>query len=627
MYTDEEFWAPDGAGHAVTITFNPDGNGKYVLADGLVNDMTSGNGSVADPRAASEKQGRLGDMENLYAALQQTIGTTLSEKSAAYQNSSYTLFVRFNLIDGVYRPTVYGSFNGTNLDTDSQAAIGSGTSEYTPEGDAIVTKPNGGTQAPQYSNSDLGGSGGGGTGMGGGTTPPVVETPDSLVRFGEPYCLEVYNNSSDKIHYAYVFFADGSASYNILLNGEIYQSEKAPAGTLTYRETEILFAEDDTVVATVLDNGNKIEAEGNIYTAGLITFCVHSETEIRNVSDRYSGDVHCKDCGALVEKGEFIVTAADIANGVYLVGVKDTNTGDYTGATAMYKAGEALPAPQNGDVYVYGDYEYRYNYRWNVNVNKWESNWRDVGWFVRVLDTTKSNYQDMLSTISGEPVAGLSDTYFECRQLVVAPKLSTTAKYMNCTFGNCSKLKTVVIPNGVEEMHNVFQYCTSLVDAPAIPNTVKTMEHTFFGCSSMKNAPVLPNGLTDMSGIFWGCKSLQSAPTIPETVQDMEGAFIDCLKFVDLSYLQIPASVTNIDYLFQGCTNLKTAPIIPSTITTMRLVFTHCTSLQGEVIINSSTTNNYKMFNGTTLPIVLKGSSSLLNAIAADADNGNVTVG
>lgn len=494
MYTDEEFWAPDGAGHAVTITFNPDGNGKYVLADGLVNDMTSGNGSVADPRAASEKQGRLGDMENLYAALQQTIGTTLSEKSAAYQNSSYTLFVRFNLIDGVYRPTVYGSFNGTNLDTDSQAAIGSGTSEYTPEGDAIVTKPNGGTQAPQYSNSDLGGSGGGGTGMGGGATPPVVETPDSLVRFGEPYCLEVYNNGSYKIHYAYVFFADGSASYNILLNGEIYQSEKAPAGTLTYRETEILFAEDDTVVATVLDNGNKIEAEGNIYTAGLITFCVHSETEIRNASDRYSGDVHCKDCGALVEKGEFIVTAADIANGVYLVGVKDTNTGDYTGATAMYKAGEALPAPQNGDVYVYGDYEYRYNYRWNVNVNKWESNWRNIGWGVRVLDTSKTSYNKMLSTVNGQPVGLLFDTYFECKNMAYAPELPETAVELCGTFGNCTALReSPQIPEGVIFLGNVYQFCTSMTTIPEIPDSVEDIQsYLFYGCNSLRGTLYVP---------------------------------------------------------------------------------------------------------------------------------------
>ena len=30
-YTDEEFWAPDGSGYAVTITFNPDENGTYTL--------------------------------------------------------------------------------------------------------------------------------------------------------------------------------------------------------------------------------------------------------------------------------------------------------------------------------------------------------------------------------------------------------------------------------------------------------------------------------------------------------------------------------------------------------------------------------------------------------------------
>ena len=53
-YTDEEFWAPDGSGNAVTITFNPDEQGDYVIADALVNNMTLGNGSVAEQRVAEE---------------------------------------------------------------------------------------------------------------------------------------------------------------------------------------------------------------------------------------------------------------------------------------------------------------------------------------------------------------------------------------------------------------------------------------------------------------------------------------------------------------------------------------------------------------------------------------------
>ena len=46
---------------------------------------------------------------------------------------------------------------------------------------------------------------------------------------------------------------------------------------------------------------------------------------------------------------------------VYYSEMGVSNTGDYTNATAIYKKGDEFPELQNGDVYVYGDYEYRYN--------------------------------------------------------------------------------------------------------------------------------------------------------------------------------------------------------------------------------------------------------------------------
>lgn len=497
-YSDEEYWAPDGSGHALTITFNPDDNGTYNIAEGQVNNMTYGNGSVADTRVVEGvKQCSLEDMgqAKLYSKLKQTIGTSFNEKSATYKNSAYTVFIKLNNMNGIKQADVYGEFNGTNLSPDSPAAIGSGTSEYTPEGDAVVTKPNGGTQTPQYSNSDL--SGGGSVG---GNTPSVLpdseeESSTTTLRFGKPYCLETYNNGTYTIHYAYVFFANGSASYNILLNGSIYQSETAPAGTLIYDEDSILFAEDETeIVGNILNNGQQVEIDGQVYTLGLINFCVHEHTEVRETTDRYTGNTYCSDCDALIEKGEFIVTAADIANGVYLVGVKDTNTGDYTGATAMYKAGEALPAPQNGDVYVKGDYEYRYNYRWNVNVDKWESNWRNLGWGVRVLDDTKVSYDKILSTVNGQPVGLLFDTYFACENMVYAPELPETAKELCGTFGNCTSLKeSPVIPEGVIFLGNVYQFCKSMTVVPEVPDSVEDIQsYLFYGCNALTGTLSVP---------------------------------------------------------------------------------------------------------------------------------------
>ena len=54
VIADGEFWAPDGSGRATTITFNPEYGPNnqiiYDLSKGIVNDMTYGNGSVAQDR-------------------------------------------------------------------------------------------------------------------------------------------------------------------------------------------------------------------------------------------------------------------------------------------------------------------------------------------------------------------------------------------------------------------------------------------------------------------------------------------------------------------------------------------------------------------------------------------------
>ena len=161
-YVDEEFWAPDGSGNAVTITFNPDNNGNYTIANGLVNDMTYGNGSVADSRTADNlKQCYFSEMGDgkLYHKVEQTFGSTFNEKSATYQNSSYTVFIKLDVVDGIKRTNVYGEWNGTNLDESCPASLGSGTSSYTEDEEPEQTKTGGTTQS-NFTSSDLQGSGG-----------------------------------------------------------------------------------------------------------------------------------------------------------------------------------------------------------------------------------------------------------------------------------------------------------------------------------------------------------------------------------------------------------------------------------------------------------------------------------
>lgn len=82
--------------------------------------------------------------------------------------------------------------------------------------------------------------------------------------------------------------------------------------------------------------------------------------------------------------------------------------------------------------------------------------------------------------------------------------------------------------------------------------------------------------------------------------------------------------------LLNGCSLLTEAPIIPNTVTNMGRTFQYCHKLQGEIIINASPTTYTDCFlnagkDGTG--IILKGSSTVLNELAATKDIGKVTVG
>ena len=175
---DEEYWAPDGAGRATTITFNPIkdefGRTYYSLDRAIINDMTYGNGSVAQSRPMKGaliddnqcylKNATTKDDEitaYVYNSIRKIAGNDVFATSATYKNSSYTVFIRFIKNGDTFATTVTGSFNGTNLHEGSQASVGSHTSSYEND-DPSKPKPDepgGGIITPTFTNSDLMGSG------------------------------------------------------------------------------------------------------------------------------------------------------------------------------------------------------------------------------------------------------------------------------------------------------------------------------------------------------------------------------------------------------------------------------------------------------------------------------------
>lgn len=437
---DEEYWAPDGSGEGVTITFNPDENGNYDLSKGIVNDMTYGNGSVAESRTAEGvKQCYFEEMGNqlLYSAVKQSVGNRLINTSATYTNSSYTVFIRFTIADGTRKAFVSGGFNGTNLSEKCQAAVGSNTSSYDELSKPITTTPSGGKQNANYSNSDLSGGG----------------TITSIPSYKQPS-----NNDNP---------------------------------------------DDDTVVSNIIPIG-----------------------------------------------------------GTYYVGVTSDQLGDYTGATETYTAGQSFPETVNdGDIYVYGDYEYRYNRYYAYS--KWYADQQYHHWCVKVLDASRTSYGEILSEINGAKIVNMSCTFYNCTSLVEAP----------------------AIPNSVQNMSSTFYNCTSLTGAPSLPNGTTNMFATYYNCTSLVEAPAIPSNVQNMNYTFYNCKSLAEAPAIPSNVTDMFATFYNCTSLVIASDMSNATNVKNMNSTFNNCTSLAEAPTIPSSVQQMQDTFYNCTSLT-EISVN-----------------------------------------
>ena len=227
-------------------------------------------------------------------------------------------------------------------------------------------------------------------------------------------------------------------------------------------------------------------------------------------------------------------------------------------------------------------------------------------------------------------VTDLSNTFYRCTGLTTAPEIPSSVIYMTATFAECKRLTTAPeIPNSVKKMNTTFAWCTGLTTAPKIPNSVTSIDYTFRGCTGLTTAPEIPNSVTRMDSTFSECTGLTTAPEIPNSVMNMSSTFSGCTGLTTAP--EIPNSVTSMSYAFSGCTGLTTAPEIPNSVTSMHSTFSGCTNLTGEITINANLNSSEKWiyedcFSGTTKPIQLTGTCTILSKLAETSSNGNVTV-
>ena len=215
-------------------------------------------------------------------------------------------------------------------------------------------------------------------------------------------------------------------------------------------------------------------------------------------------------------------------------------------------------------------------------------------------------------------------------------------------FQNCTKLTSIVIPDGVTSIgEKAFYGCTNLTKV-TIPGSVTSIgSSAFYGCSSLTNI-VIPDGVTSIgSSAFYGCSRLTDI-AIPDSVtiigksafancdslqydeydnglylgnsmnpyhvmvgtrsrdianciihkntKIISGAFENCNNIRNIS---IPNSVTSIgDRAFYDCSRL-TSLTIPSGVTSIGdSAFSSCSSLTSVTIPDSVTSIGEYAFSG-----------------------------
>ena len=388
--------------------------------------------------------------------------------------------------------------------------------------------------------------------------------------------------------------------------------------------------------------------------------CEHTDTEIRNATDGYTGDMCCKYCNEVVSVGKYVIPEG----AVYYVGVTNSNTGKYTGATATYTAGQEFPETvTKGDVYVYGDYEYRYNQRIAYG-SLWMDYTSQNGWGVFALSKTKTSYGPIQEVINGQPITSLGMTFENCKNMTQSPKIPDTVIHMMQTFNGCSSLEVLPeLPDCVNYMSSTFANCTSLVDISyfVIPSNVTQLDGVWSGCTSLidKGLPTIPGtvqnvssaftnctGLVDLSDYrfsegttmlyqtFKGCTSLKYAPDeLPDSMKYLDWSFQNCTSLVRIP--KIKSTVASINSMFSGCTSLEKVSdrlVIPARMS-IKYAFQNCTSLSDEITVSMYSNIGYEYqdcFKGTTQPITLKATKGStmekIYNLAATSENGNITV-
>ena len=101
--------------------------------------------------------------------------------------------------------------------------------------------------------------------------------------------------------------------------------------------------------------------------------------------------------------------------------------------------------------------------------------------------------------------------------------------FTNKCFANCTKLRSIVIPNSVKKLESDCFFGCALLNKIEIPNSVEELGYSCFeNCTNLKEV-TLSSSLTKLPYTFKGCKALSNI-SMPSSVTVLLGTFSSWLQ-------------------------------------------------------------------------------------------------
>lgn len=354
-------------------------------------------------------------------------------------------------------------------------------------------------------------------------------------------------------------------------------------------------------------NEDNIKNSGNEWDDKFLSNCRHKNTSIKNViqttctTDGYSGDEICNNCGEKIKEGQNEIKynhpKTELRN------VTQTYTGDLfcVLCDTLLQRGKNIGTITNETTVSLGDYKYTYYESYD-------------GWRVTlVASRTKTAYSPIMPSIAGKDIKVVASLFSSCENMLTSPYIPDSVTSMYSTFQGCTSLKTITnFPKNLTTIQNMCYNATSLEEIPSMEHCKQLTDtyRAFYNCQNLKSYEnsteeigcfknyKLPDTITNMYGMFSCCTSLKKPPQFPTSATDVMFAYDSCIFLNDVSYLTIPSGANELDGLFSDCTSLSDATglYMGPNVTSLSNTFSGCTSLT-KAYVPESATNLYHTFS------------------------------